>query len=135
MSTKVRRSWSAQLHPDKDSLEEIRMMQAKGIKNKLKMDDKGWYCKFSHPLEKTNREGKVTQTYLPPYVRDREGKLIEGSVNNGATGEVVLDFYEHKAGKEGKAYAARLKGIILDDFTLYGEDKKVDTVATQTGWK
>jgi hypothetical protein len=129
-----KKSWSAQIHPDKDSLELVREMQADGIKNKLKRDEKGWYVKFSHPLVKTDKAGKITQVYTPPMVINRAGEVITGSVNNGATGEVVVNFYEHPLKGGAKSYAARLKKIILDDYSLYGDQTKVSTEVKQENY-
>lgn len=113
----VKKSWSATIYPDKDSLELIRELQAIGIKNKLKKDDKGWHAKFSCPVEEV-KKGKVVRVNDPPLVVDASGNVIDGFVNNGAIGSMKIDFKEGSTPK-GKYYVARLQGLKLTDYKLW----------------
>lgn len=116
-----KKSWSATIHPVPASLEKIREMQADGIKNKLKRDEKGWFAKFSIPTEKKNKKtGKVIEVYKAPTIVDNDGKVITDRIANGAKGFMKLNFYEHKAGT-GTSFAARLVGLKLTDWKPYGD--------------
>lgn len=125
-----KKTWSVTVYPDKESLEEVREMQGIGIKNKLKKDDKGWFVKFSRPVEDTDkRTGKVKKVYEPPVVTSPDGTVVDGFVNNGAIGTVKLDFTEGTSTK-GKYYTARLNSIKLQDYKLWEgtETKKAPEV-------
>lgn len=122
--TKVtKKSWSAIIYPTKDSLDEIRIMQAKGVKNIVKMTDDKWNVKFSCPIDKKNKAGKVTQTFPAPTVVDGDGKTIEGLVANGAKGFMKLDLYEHPVQGGKTAHAARFMGLKLTEWKPYGSDQ------------
>jgi hypothetical protein len=115
-----KRNWSVIVYPDKESLDVVREMQADGIKNKVKKDEKGWFVKFSRPTQRVNKEGKVIRVFSPPVVTDESGNVIDGLIANGAIGTVRVDLYEHKV-KGGTSHAARLEGIKLHDYKPYGE--------------
>jgi len=119
-----KKSWSCTVYPDKESLEIIREMQADGIKNKVKKDDKGWFIKFSRPTQKVNKEGKVTKVFDAPFVVDESGAVVGGPISNGAIGTLKIDLYEHPV-KGGTSHAARLEGIKLHDYKIYGADAPV----------
>lgn len=133
---KVKKSWSAILYPTKESLDQVRVMQAKGIKNKVKLDaEKGWNVKFSCPVEKTNKTGKVTQTFNAPKVVDGDGNPIQGLVANGAKGFMKVDLYEHPVQGGSTSFAARFMGLKLTEWKPYGEDTpKVNTEVKQENY-
>lgn len=126
-SGKVKKSWSTTVYPDKDSLELIRELQAIGIKNKLKKDEKGWHAKFSRPVEDI-KKGKVVAQLEPPKVFDADGNLIEGFVANGAIGEMKIDFKEGTTPK-GKYYSARLEALKLISHKPWEASNKAAEVA------
>ena len=92
-----------------------------GIKNKIKRDDKGWFVKFSRPVSDISKAGKTLRTYEPPRVVDAEGKPIEGFLNNGAIGEIKIDFKEGST-TMGKYYTARLEAVKLHEYKLWEAD-------------
>jgi hypothetical protein len=112
-----KKTWSITQYPDKDGLELVRELQAIGIKNKLKRDDKGWFVKWSRPTEQVKNE-KVVKVFDPPIIVDSDGNVIDGPINNGAIGTVKIDFTEGKTSK-GKYYTARLVGAKLDTYSLW----------------
>lgn len=125
-----KRSWSAVIRPTKESLEIVRDMQAEGIKNVVKKDDKGYYVKFSKPLEKKNKEGKVVKTFTTPIIKDAEGTdLTNTLVGNGSAGVMKVDLYEHPV-KGGKtSHAARFEGVKITTLVPYGSAAAAPTEA------
>lgn len=115
-----KQSWSVTAHLNPDGVNKVMELKAEGVKNVLKKDDKGWYVKFSRPVVQKNKEGKVTKQFNPPVVSGPDGTIVNGMVANGATGTVVLDVYQHPVQGGGKAKAARLEGIKLNTWTMYG---------------
>lgn len=130
-----KKSWSVTVYPDKESLDLVREMQADGIKNKVKKDDKGWFVKFSRPCQQVNKDGKVTKVFDPPVIVDENGNVVDGPVSNGAIGTVKVDFYEHPV-KGGKSHAARLVGVKLHEYKLWesGGGKPVSTEVKQENY-
>ena len=113
--------WSATLHPDAKSLEIIRDLQAEGMKNTLKKDDDGYYTKFRRPVSKMMR-GKV-QAFTPPEVIDKDGKPLDGKkIGNGSDITLKLDVYEHGTPGGGKAKAARLEAVRVDNLIEFNPD-------------
>lgn len=126
---KKKKSWSAIIRPTPASLEIIREMAGEGIKNRVKKDDKGWLVKFSCPVEKTNKAGKVTETFTAPRVVDSEGKPITGLVANNAKGFMKVDLYEHNIQGGGTSKAARFLGLKLTEWKPYGSPEDTGAVS------
>lgn len=107
--------WKATIHPNNESLEKIRDLQAEGIKNVLKKDEDGYCCTFSRPTQKMIK-GKVVGL-APPEVLQADGKtpLTGVLVGNGSDGVIKLEVYPHGTPGGGKAKAARLLSIKVDN--------------------
>ena len=107
--------WKVTIHPNAESLEKIRELQTEGIKNVLKKDDDGYYTTFSRPTQKMIK-GKVIG-FAPPEVLQADGKtpLTGILVGNGSDGTVKLEVYSHGTPGGGKAKAARLLSIKVDN--------------------
>lgn len=107
-------AWSANIHPNDKSLEDIRDLQAKGLKNMIKKDPDGYYTKFRCDPQKTIRGKQVT--FPRPFVVDKDGKPMDGlNIGNGSDGTLICDVYDHPTPAGGRAYAARLKGVRIDN--------------------
>ncbi len=114
-----KKHWSTTVHPTRDSLDVIRDLQADGIKNVVKKDDRGYYVKFSRPIQQ-EKKGKIVKTFQPPIVTDKDGNVIDGmKIGNGSKGVVTLDVYEHAIQGGGKAKAARLESIQITELVEY----------------
>lgn len=131
--------WKVCVHPNEESLNKIRDLQAEGIKNVLKKDEDGYYTNFSRPTQKMMK-GKVVGL-APPEVLQADGKtpLTGVLIGNGSDGVVKLEVYSHGTPGGGKAKAARLLSIKVDnlipfelkrDFTA-GQQESVAGLAEQ----
>lgn len=119
------RFWSITVHPTNESLEKVRELQARGIMNKMKKNDDGYYVRF-----KRNCFGKkkgVPFAMEPPKVFNKEKQLIDGmKVGNGTSGTIKLDCYG--GDKPRKYFAARLDSIMVDELKEWQEDKDLSAV-------
>lgn len=107
--------WTATIHPNEKSLEIIRGLQGEGMKNILKKDDDGYYTTFSRPTQRMMK-GKVIGM-APPEVLQADGKTpLKGIlIGNGSDGVLKLEVYSHGTPGGGKAKAARLMSIKVDN--------------------
>lgn len=107
--------WTVTVHPNNESLEKIRELQGEGMKNVLKKDEDGYFTQFNRPTQKMMK-GKVVGL-VPPEVLQADGKtpLTGVLVGNGSDGVVKLEVYSHGTPGGGKAKAARLLSIKIDN--------------------
>lgn len=117
--------WSVVLYPDNDSLETIRELQAKGMKNTLRKDDEGYNVNFGRPVSKENRKTGQLMTFNPPKVVDKDGQPMDGvSIGNGSDLTIKLEVYEHAVpGTQKKAKAARLVSVRVDNLIPFNTEK------------
>lgn len=130
--------WAFTLYPTPESLEQIRDLQARGLKNVVKKDDDGYYVNFSCQPTKLIK-GKVV-AFEQPKVFDGTAEVPAGTlppplevpVGNGSTGTAKIEVYEHPVpGTDKKSVAARWKSILVKNLIPYnpptdlGEDQKV----------
>lgn len=106
--------WKVTIHPDAESLDKVRNLQAEGIKNHVKKDDDGWYVTFKRPTER-KFSGRV-EGMAPPKVIDKDSKPIEVRIGNGSDGVLKLEVYQHKTPNGGYAKAARFGALRIDNF-------------------
>lgn len=108
--------WDAPFWPDNEGLEMIRDLQAKGLKNVIKKDEDGYYVRFGR---KTSRDirGKPPIQQAPPVVVSDDGETLMDAktIGNGSDVTVRLRVYEHATPSGGKAVAAELVGIRVDN--------------------
>lgn len=115
--------WTVNLHPTAESLEKIREWQSQGLKNQIKKDDDGWYTKFRCNVSRERKDGTIW-TFEPPKVVDKDGRPMDGSIiGNGSDGTVKLEVYEHGTPGGGKAIAARLVGLRVDNLIPFNPDE------------
>lgn len=108
--------WSLTLHPDAPSMERIRVLQAEGIKNIVKMDDDGFYLQISRPTTVELRKGVKTPV-TPPTVSNTDGSSMEGiAIGNGSDAVVTVEVYTHPVpNTDRRAKAMRLNHLeVLD---------------------
>lgn len=110
--------YSCQLHPDAKSLEIIRDLQAKGLKNMLKKDEDGYFINISRPVTKEFSSGKMV-TFTPVEVFDKEGNPYHGTVGNGSDATLKIEVYEHSTPGGGKAVAARWVSARIDNLVPF----------------
>jgi len=113
--------WTVTLYPNAESLEKVRALQAEGCKNVLKKDDDGYNVTFSRPTEKEDRLGRK-YGLTPVEVVDKSGQPFDENIGNGSDITVKLEVYQHKTPGGGKAKAARLLGIRVDNLVPYTRD-------------
>lgn len=120
-------AWSVELWPQPDDLEVIRELQAKGLKNTMRKDDDGYFIRFKRDPFKdiTLRTGERKRlTFVPPTVSMADGSpLPHGvSIGNGSDVTVLLEVYTHGTPGGGKAVAARLEGVRVDNLVPFNPE-------------
>lgn len=125
---KIERYWSITIHPDSDGLEVVRDLQARGIMNKMKKDDDGYYIKFKRPVVKTKRNTGETIPFEKPgcFILGMDGKPVpmDGvKVGNGTTGEIKLECYG--GDKPRRYFAARLDSVLVSNLVEYDYNKEL----------
>ena len=124
--------YSVQIHPDAKSLDILRDLQSRGLKNIIKKDDDGYYCSFTRPTMKVYRSGK-TVTFTPVEVFDTEGNPFNSNVQvgNGTDATLKIEVYGYEVpGAGGKGIAARWVSARIDNLvpfnteTDYTEEQK-----------
>lgn len=120
--------WSVVLYIQGEELDKVRLWQAAGIKNKVKMDDDGWFITLSR---KTGILVKGREVGLePPRVIDPEGKPIDKHVGNGSDGVAKCILWSSKnfPGKNLRWEALRVDNLVEftpeKDFADGGESIK-----------
>jgi len=129
--------WTVTIHPTPESLDKIRDWQAEGLKNQLKKDEDGYYTKFRCPVSRERKDGSIW-TFLPPETLDKDGKPMDGSViGNGSDVTLKLEVYEHNTPGGGRAIAARLVGVRVDNLVPFDPetDFRPDEMARVEGLK
>lgn len=138
-------AWSLELWPIQEDLELIRDLQAQGLKNVLKKDDDGYNIRFKREPKRDIRlrTGEVkTLIFAPPTVSMADGSPLPNgvSIGNGSDVSVILEVYPHGTPGGGKAVAARLEGVKVDnlvpfdpatDYETDEEREKIDELVNQ----
>ena len=119
--------WSAKVYLTPESLEVVRDLQLKGLKNRLRKDDDGYNCTISCPPSKDTKTGK-TITFTAPTVlmKDEEGKPVPLTVpvGNGSKGVAKLEVYEHAVpNSTSKAVAWRWKSLLVEELVPFTPTK------------
>lgn len=104
-------NWDITLYPEREALDKIRDLQAEGLKNVVKKDDEGYFIRFSRPIQREIK-GKIVEM-TPPIV---SGTTDVENIGNGSKGTVTLDVYPHGTPGGGKAKAARLHAVNVEEF-------------------
>jgi hypothetical protein len=120
-------SWKTQFFPSAESLEVIRDLQGKGLKNVLSKNDDGeWFTTFRRPTQKVYK-GKVIG-FAPPEKLDGTKKLPDGTfaplrdvnIGDGSDGVIKLEVYQHGVpGTDKKAVAARWEAVRIDNLVPF----------------
>lgn len=115
--------WSAQCYLTPESLEEVRELQLKGLKNRLRKDDDGYNCTISCPPSKETKTGK-TLTFPAPTVlmKDENGVPVPLTVpvGNGSKGIAKMEVYEHPVpNSTNKAVAWRWKSLLVENLVPF----------------
>lgn len=114
--------WKITLYPDAESLEAIRELQAEGAKNVIKKDEDGYFTNFSRPTQKVIR-GKVIGFTAPTVILKNGDPIPPGTqVGNGSDVTIKVEVYSHGTPGGGKAKAARLESIRVDNLVPFTAD-------------
>lgn len=115
--------WVATIHPTPgDDLEKVRELSAQGVKNQIKKDDDGYFITYSRPSEKEDRLGRK-YGLAPVTVVDNTGVPYTQPIGNGSDITLKLEVYQHNTPGGGKAKAARLAAIRVDNLVPYTPDR------------
>jgi hypothetical protein len=115
--------WVATIHPTPgEDLEKVRELSAAGVKNVIKKDDDGYFITYSRPSEKEDRMGRK-YGLSPVQVVDNTGKPFSDLIGNGSDVTIKLEVYQHNTPGGGKAKAARLAAIRVDNLVPYIPDR------------
>lgn len=136
-------NYKATIHPDAESLEKVRELAAEGVKNIIKKDEDGYYVTYKRPTQKVYN-GRV-QGFAPVEILDGNTPLPGGgfsplrdmNVGNGSSGIMKLQVYSHKTPSGGKAKAARLESIRIDNlvpFTSARDSFEPDQAQAMSGF-
>ncbi len=118
--------WSCRCYPTPESLEVIRELQTKGLKNGMKKDEDGYNVGIACQPSK-EMKGKVV-TFPAPIVfdgskpKDASGNypLLTVPVGNGSTGIAKVEVYKHKVpNSNGTAVAWRWKSLLVTNLIPY----------------
>lgn len=121
--------WKLTLYPNTESLEKLRDLQARGIKNVMKKDDEGsYFMQFRRPTEKKKKAGgKII--FDPPKVLQKLGDDIvplDGrTLGNGSDITVKLEIYGNPLGPR-KYLAARLESVLVNHLVPYEPTRDID---------
>jgi hypothetical protein len=123
--------WSHVIYPNAASLDIIRGLQARGLKNVLKKDDDGYYMTFSRKTERSVK-GKL-MGMQPPAVFEADGTtpFKGGLVGNGSDVTTKLQVYEHSTPSGNKAVAARWESTRIDHLIPYEAKRDFTEVEAQ----
>jgi hypothetical protein len=113
-------NWKATIYPDAESLEIIRTLQAKGLKNVLGKDDEGYHITFRRPQNKKVR-GEL-RGFTAPVVLLGDGSICNDLVGNGSDGYLKVEVYDYKPPVGQMAKAARLVSLRIDNLVPYNKD-------------
>lgn len=119
--------WNIQLYPNTESLEKIRELQARGLKNKLSKDDTGWYVNIGRPVSKTYKG--VVKPFTPPVVVLKKGDdavPFSEPVGNDSDVTLLCEVYEHGTPGGGKAVAMRLEKVRVDNLVPFVSSKDLN---------
>jgi hypothetical protein len=124
-------NWKITLYPDTASLEKIKNLQGQGLKNVLKKDEDGYHMSFNRPHQKMIK-GKVIG-FTPPEVLESDGKtpLTTARIGNGSDVTVKLEVYAHSTPGGGRAKAARLGSIRVDNLVPFVPERDFNDVAKE----
>lgn len=116
--------WDMILHPNEQSLEKIRELQAEGVKNKLNEDEDGYFVRLSRP-EAIKVRGRLKEM-KPPVLTKKDGSPFNDMVGNGSDVTVKMEVYEHKTPNGGKAKAMRWLSLRIDHLVPYTGRREMD---------
>ena len=122
-------NWKATLYPDQESLEIIRNLQAKGLKNVLGKDEDGYHVTFRRPQNKKVR-GEI-RGFSAPVVLRADGSICTELVGNGSDGYVKVEVYDYKPPVGQSAKAARLVSLRIDNLVPFEKDSLNKTQARE----
>lgn len=116
--------WAIQLHPNTESLEKIRELQAEGIKHQLKKDEDGYFINIGRPTVKTYVKTGQTIAFTPPEVVDKDGVPMDGqTIGNGSDVTLKVEVYSHNTPGGGKAKNIRLEAVKVDNLIPFNPDR------------
>lgn len=115
--------YSMVLHPNAESLEKIRDLQAEGVKNVIGKDDDGYFVRLSRPSE-IKIDGKI-KGLVPPEVFGPDGNpLRDVLIGNGSDVTVKMEVYLHKVpASDKKAKAMRWLAIKVNELIPFTPEK------------
>lgn len=115
--------WKVMLRPTQESLSKILDLQAKGCKNKLGKDEKGYTVNFNRPSVRYKKTQNGPWVALEKFEAPKvtlNGQAFNDLIGNGSKGSVTVEVYEHNAPGGKKAHAARFHALDIKELVPYG---------------
>lgn len=121
------------LYLDDESLEKFKLLQERGVKNKLRKDEDGYYIKVGRPVGIKLKSG-ITQPLMPPIVLKADGITPVGNemVGNGSDVITKCEVYEHRVPGGGRATAMRWLSSRIDNHIPYAKGDETAYEERQT---
>lgn len=116
-------SWRCVHYPDDASLEIIKNLKKEGLKNWEKQDEDGTYFQWKRNVTYKNRKTGQDIPLTPPVVLDKDNIPYEGVIGNGSHATIKLEVYSHSTPNGGKAKAARLAAVRIDDLIPFERER------------
>src|SRR6266516_1728248 len=78
---------------------------------------------FNRPIDKLTKTGKRIG-YAPPEILDKDGSPLKNTlIGNGSDVTIKLEVYSHGTPGGGKAKAARLLSVRVDNLVVFVKDE------------
>lgn len=116
--------WSHQIWPDEASMEIIRDLKDRGLKNDLKKDEDGYSMNFSRKTEQEFRGGRK-QANSPPVVLKDNGKDVQPTIlleQVGDGSDVTTKLTCYRYGPGGVNLAARWESTMVHNLVPFNPD-------------
>lgn len=108
-------NWKTGIYLTPESVDIVKGLQVRGLKNVLSLHEDGYYMQFNRPQQK-NYGGKVIGL-VPPEVLDRDGKpMREILIGNGSDITLKLEVYGFK---KFPGIAARWMAVKVDNLVPF----------------
>lgn len=111
-------NWKITLYLTPDSYNKMNELKMEGVKNTIRKDEDGYHVVLRRPQQKMMK-GKVIGLAPPEVINPDQTPLRDMLIGNGSDVTVKLEVYEHGTPSGGKAKAARLMGVRVDNLVPF----------------
>ena len=129
--------WAVDLYMDQENIAKVKALKAKGLMNKIKMDDDGEFCTLSRPTHKEFIPG-TKEAMSPVAILGKDGNPV-GDVPIGNGSDLTCKMVVYPFGPKGdRKVAMRLEAVRIDNLIKFGskdftaeESKTISGMAEQ----